>query len=99
MKLIKYIVSGILFLFAFIWTGAFIYASSLNLSTNVANDLAMKQMENTELSSYHIQTYSMMVNVVNTSPIIMAIIWVVAILFLVWVIKSSKNVKTNVDSE
>ena len=96
MKILKYIISSVLILIAFIWTGAFIYASSLNLSTNVANDLAMKQMENTELSSYYIQTYSMLVNVVNMSPLILVLVWLIAIVFLLWVLKSTK--KSDVDS-
>lgn len=46
MKILKYIVAGVLTLIATIWTGAYVYITSSGISTNIANDLAMKQMSN-----------------------------------------------------
>lgn len=94
----KYFIATIFVIVASVWTVAFVYISGMNISTEVANDLAMKQMENTELSSYGIQTYSQMVNVISGTPIILFILWALAVAFVLWAVKSNKKKESDVHS-
>lgn len=98
MKYIKYFIATIFVIIASTWTVAFVYISGMNISTEVANDLAMKQMENTELSSYGIQTYSQMVNVISGTPIILFILWALAVIFVLWAVMSNKRKESDVHS-
>jgi hypothetical protein len=98
MKYIKYFIATIFVLIASAWTVAFVYISGMNISTEVANDLAMKQMENTELSSYGIQTYSQMVNVISGTPIILFVLWALAVVFVLWAVMSNKKKESDVHS-
>lgn len=84
MKYIKYFIATIFVLIASAWSMTFVYFSWINVSPEVANDLAMKQMENTELSSYGIQTYSQMINVISGTPIILFVLWALAVVFVLW---------------
>jgi hypothetical protein len=97
-KYIKYFIATIFVLIASAWTVAFVYISGMNISTEVANDLAMKQMENTELSSYGIQTYSQMVNVISGTPIILFVLWALAVVFVLWAVMSNKKKESDVHS-
>lgn len=99
MKILKYIVAGVLTLIATIWTGAYVYITSSGISTNIANDLAMKQMSNSELSSVGIQSYSYMVNVINQTPIILIVLWLITILFVIWVVRSGRKTSQDVKPE
>lgn len=98
MKYIKYLVATVFVIIASVWTVAFVYFSGMNISTEVANDLAMKQMENTELSSYGIQTYSQMVNIISGTPIILFILWALAVVFVLWAVMSNKKKESDVHS-
>lgn len=98
MKYIKYFIATIFVIIASAWTVAFVYISGMNISTEVANDLAMKQMENTELSSYGIQTYSQMVNVISGTPIILFVLWTLAVVFVLWAVMSNKRKESDVHS-
>lgn len=98
MKYIKYFIATIFVIIASAWTVAFVYISGMNISTEVANDLAMKQMENTELSSYGIQTYSQMVNVISGTPIILFVLWALAVVFVLWAVMSNKRKESDVHS-
>ena len=97
-KYFKYFIATIFVLIASAWSMAFVYFSWINVSPEVANDLAMKQMENTELSSYGIQTYSQMVNVINGTPIIIFIWWALAVAFVLWAVMSNKKKESDVHS-
>lgn len=98
MKYIKYFIATIFVLIASAWSMAFVYFSWINVSPEVANDLAMKQMENTELSSYGIQTYSQMVNVISGTPIILFVLWAIAVIFVLWAVMSNKRKESDVHS-
>lgn len=98
MKLVKYFIATIFVIVASVWTVAFVYFSWINVSPEVANDLAMKQMENTELSSYGIQTYSQMVNVISGTPIILFVLWALAVAFVLWAVMSNKRKESDVHS-
>ena len=98
MKLVKYFIATIFVIVASVWTVAFVYFSWINVSPEVANDLAMKQMENTELSSYGIQTYSQMVNVISGTPIILFVLWALAVAFVLWAVMSNERKESDVHS-
>lgn len=90
MKLGK-IIAGVLLMLSIACTGAFVYFSSLSLSGEVANDLAMQQMTNDSLSSYGIHTYSQMVNFVDSFTIVVCLLWVVTILVSVGCFKKKEK--------
>lgn len=96
MKYLKYILSAIVTVTAFYLTGTYIMLSMNSTSTEIANELAMKQMENTDLSSQGIQVYSGMVNAMNVLPFVIGILWLLVIVCIVWITRTSrKDVNSN----
>ena len=91
MKYLKYVLSAIVTIAAFYLTGTYIMLSMNSTSTEIANELAMKQMENTDLSSQGIQVYSGMVNAMNVLPLVIGVLWLLVIVCIVWIARTSRK--------
>ena len=80
LKAVKISVLSALVITAIIITVGLLYIMSVHVNPMIANDLAMLQMQNTEDSSFWIQNYSMWVNMSNSLPGILLVVWLVPII-------------------